>query len=394
MKKVFLSYSREDEKLVTSLQTALGPGQLGCEVWLDSRLGGGQPWWDEILKEIRACDLFVLAVTMHSVNSAACMRECTYARSVGKPLLPVLLSEVSTNLLPQSVSDVQLVDYREDDRDAVASLARALLQIGAARALPDPLPDPPPVPFSYLEGLARRVRQERLSDVEQGSLVLDLKAALLDSKSAADARILLDQLRSRRDLFARFAREIDEALASDHGSSTPEAATSANGDLARAPASTKRRSFESTVQWVVMGGFIATFATIAAHSVLFAPRIEVQATDVDWEPPNPQVGQRVMVTGKYAISYRIRKGLRWSRDEVRGVTLNDIFTATWSVDGRDTNLENPRSVTTGDVVDATFETTFDRPGPHEIAFSVRSNKSDAEAGKKKVVRTVYVQTAR
>ena len=35
---------------------------LGHAVWLDQELSGGQSWWDQILEQVRACDVFVFAL--------------------------------------------------------------------------------------------------------------------------------------------------------------------------------------------------------------------------------------------------------------------------------------------------------------------------------------------
>jgi hypothetical protein len=64
--------------------------------------------------------------------------------------VPVLTTDggVSLNLLPPALSQIQFVDYRSKDRDAVLRLVRALTALPAP--LPDPLPAPPVVPLSYL----------------------------------------------------------------------------------------------------------------------------------------------------------------------------------------------------------------------------------------------------
>jgi len=389
VKKVFLSYSREDKALVASLKGALTG--LDCTVWLDEELSGGQLWWDRILAEIRGCDLFVLGVTEHYVKSTACRRERAYANDVGRPLLPVRLSDVSTNLLPQDLVEIQLVDYRKADTEAALSLARALNRMQAAPALPSPLPSPPPVPTSELERLNGLVQRDSLNYDEQIRLVVDLKASLI-GPDPASARSLLEQVRSRRDVFQIVAREVDQALATADGLSEPPKASPPTSDDEPAPGpASPKWPLDRILQTVIGGGIAIAITILALNGILFSPRIDVQATDVDWEPRTPQVGQRVTITGRYTMAYAVRKGLRLSRETVRGQKLNDIFTATWSVDGHESNLEDPLAVTSGDVVEAKFETTFERSGPHEIEFSVRSQKSDAEAGKKKIVRTVYVQ---
>ena len=83
---VFLSYSRDDadaiEQLRKDIEALRGP------VWFDRKLRGGQDWWNEILEEIRDCDLFVLAVSDRSLRSIACLAEMRYALRLTEGIPP------------------------------------------------------------------------------------------------------------------------------------------------------------------------------------------------------------------------------------------------------------------------------------------------------------------
>jgi hypothetical protein len=85
---VFISYARTELPLIERLRHALE--LIGCEVWMDQEIRGGQEWWTAILGKIRACDLFVTAVSTTTLESVACTRERDYATALGKPVLPVL----------------------------------------------------------------------------------------------------------------------------------------------------------------------------------------------------------------------------------------------------------------------------------------------------------------
>lgn len=211
MSNVFVSYSRRSEASARRVVADLE--RLGRSVWFDNKLTGGQAWWDRILESIRSCDVFVLILEPGSLQSEACTREFGYAASLGKPILPILVADgVSTNLLPRVLTEIHFIDYREEDQEAAFSLARAFAGIPAAPTLPDPLPEPPEVPVSYLGGLATKVDQATLTLEEQRLLVMDLKEALRDPGTATDARQLLRKLRERPDLFARVAKEIDRLI--------------------------------------------------------------------------------------------------------------------------------------------------------------------------------------
>ncbi len=213
MARVFISYSREREATVRDL--AEDVRSLGNTVWFDEALSGGQRWWDRILETIRDCDVFVMLLDPDSLASTACRREYDYAHALGKPILPVLVSDdVKVSLLPPALAEIQHVDYRGDGREALRRLAKALPALPEPPALPDPLPAPPEAPLSYLGGLAEKLSADAdLSFEQQSALVSELRLSLRDPETAADGRVLLERMRSRRDLFAAIADEIDELQA-------------------------------------------------------------------------------------------------------------------------------------------------------------------------------------
>jgi hypothetical protein len=209
---IFISYSRQNQELVDILARDLAT--LGHSVWLDEELTGGQTWWDHILAKVRECDVFVAGLSPAALDSAACKLEHGYAAKLGKPILPVLLAEgVSLNLLPPALSAIQYVDYRRQERHEALALARAIAALPRAAALPDPMPEPPPAPMSYLSGLKDQIEAATpLTFEDQTALVVRLKQRLVERDTRADARKLLMQLRSRDDLFAKVASEIDGTL--------------------------------------------------------------------------------------------------------------------------------------------------------------------------------------
>jgi len=210
VEQIFVSYNHQVQQVAQSVAADLEA--IGHDVWLDEELSGGQSWWDQILERVRRCDIFVFILEPASLESAACQREYEYASALGKPILPLLVSDdVSINLLPPALTEIQFVDYRTPDRDSAFRLARAMAVAPPAGPLPDPLPEAPAVPLSYLGGLAQQVdTSSTLSYEEQSGLLVDLKRGLRDPETEADARILLLRLRNRRDLLASIAFEIDD----------------------------------------------------------------------------------------------------------------------------------------------------------------------------------------
>ncbi len=213
MSKIFVSYSRADEGRVNNIIEDME--NLGHDVWFDYELSGGQNWWEKILQEIRQADIFVFILSPTSRKSSACSREYQYAHALAKPIVPLQVAEgISVNLLPPELSQIQIVDYLQTDRDAAFRLARSLSGISSFEPLPDPLPEPPAVPVSYVGTISQKIESSfNLSYEQQSVLLLDIKKCLRDSDvSETDAVVLLKEFRKRRDLLVSTAEEIDILL--------------------------------------------------------------------------------------------------------------------------------------------------------------------------------------
>jgi hypothetical protein len=214
MLSIFISYNRMSESVAKNLINDIK--LLGHDVWFDQELSGGQTWWDQILLKIRECDLFVFILNPESLKSTPCKLEFSYADSLGKTILPVIVSgEISPALLPPALSQIQFVDYKKKDRDAVFQLVRALGSISPSRPLPDPLPETPQPPISYIGSLAEQIdTTSALSYEKQCALLVDIKRELRCSGTTDDTRTLLERLKKRNDLFASIGEEIDELMVS------------------------------------------------------------------------------------------------------------------------------------------------------------------------------------
>jgi hypothetical protein len=226
-RRLFLSYAREDVAAVTVLRNGLL--RLQHNVWIDDRLALGQAWWDEILRQIRLCDAMVVAVSPSLLESQAGSREREYAIQLGKPILPVCLRAVSTQLLPPDLAELQFVDYCTPGPDAAFQFAYALGNLPSSGPLPVPLPAPPPVPVSYLSGLAVKVGAPSLTLDEQFALVAKLRAALGKPAERDAAGQLLRSLRDRQDLYHAPACELQELLAEPALESTRDPGEPARG---------------------------------------------------------------------------------------------------------------------------------------------------------------------
>lgn len=212
MLNIFLSYNRKSEAVARILVSDIE--SLGHVAWFDQDLSGGQAWWDQILEKIRNCDVLAFLMDAHSVESTACKRELDYALALRKTILPIMAADgVLINLLPKEISEHQFIDYRNQDRDSIKNLAKALNKIPPAGALPDRLPRPPVIPVSYLGGLTKKIdKTSGLSLKEQDMLLAELKRSLREPGAENETLILLKRFRSRRDIYAAVAEDIDELI--------------------------------------------------------------------------------------------------------------------------------------------------------------------------------------
>lgn len=214
MRRVFVSYSRNNLDAVTQLIEDMQA--VGIDAWHDQTLTGGQRWWDNILANIRECDIFVFALSPESWDSEACKSELGYVVQLGKPILPVLVSEgININLLSPPLNEIQVTDYRRRDKEAAFALVKSINTAPPTTPLPDPLPTPPRVPISYLSTLKDRIdSNDPLSSQDQKILLFELEEGLREGRSPTEMRDLLLRLKRRDDLLAKVATQIDAALKS------------------------------------------------------------------------------------------------------------------------------------------------------------------------------------
>jgi len=197
-RRLFVSYARRDSAAVTDLYQDLV--RADYDLWFDRELSGGQRWWDEILNQIRSCDVFVFVLSPDSVKSKACRAELAYAAALQRPILPVLLGDVNIDLAPDPIGQLQCLDYRERTPGNVISLLMAVSRVTPAKELPKPQPVAPPPPVTALGPVRDRLAAESLTLQDQQELLLELQRHIDDVDEHPMLSNLLEQFRSRRDI--------------------------------------------------------------------------------------------------------------------------------------------------------------------------------------------------
>ena len=256
--QLFFSYARPDRLRVDSLVTRLR--QAGIEVWLDSDLVGGWPWWDKILGQLRSCDAVLAAVSRASLNSQACRSEREYAANLGKPILPIAVEHMPAGLFPTDIARLQIIDYTQPDEGSAFRLSAAIFALPKPRALPSPLPPPPALPQTRFANLNDRIAAPSLSLAEQLGILVLLEGALgptSDQEDQETAAEMLSEMAKRPDLYETAARKIQALQAQAHSagprtsqgpsSSFPQPGTPPPS--AAPPGTSPQKSAQSTDQW-------------------------------------------------------------------------------------------------------------------------------------------------
>jgi hypothetical protein len=208
--KLFMSYARENRPDVDQLVEHLH--ELGYETWVDVVLRGGQDWWEEILRRIAETDVFIAIVSEAAINSMACRREFDWAEALHRPVLPVAIEPLTTNL-PLRISKRQIIDYSDPAQRHMAALkvGAGLMNLLPAPPLPEQVPETPPAPLSYLTPLFDQVDNPKLIEREQQQQILNqLEPALesFDPEERRAGREILERFRRRPDLLASVYQSI------------------------------------------------------------------------------------------------------------------------------------------------------------------------------------------
>ncbi|MBZ0280687.1 MAG: TIR domain-containing protein [Anaerolineae bacterium] len=149
MSKIFISYSRIDRNFVDDFVPLLREVYGKNDVWVDDELHGGQVWWDEILRQIANCDVFIYLLSNESLESSYCQAEYQEALRLNKLILPVQIR--SRTRIPPELSKVQFVDLSSGVKDS-RGMTHLYASIGqlVANAPTQPItprsPTPIPVP--------------------------------------------------------------------------------------------------------------------------------------------------------------------------------------------------------------------------------------------------------
>ena len=120
---LFISYARVDRPYCLQIVNML---EAAHEIWYDHRIRVGQDWWQEIQRQIIACDGFVYLISPESVSSEYCQKEYDIALTLGKHIFPVLIHPDAT--MPDALQKIHYADLTKGlTPQAVRDLLNAIL---------------------------------------------------------------------------------------------------------------------------------------------------------------------------------------------------------------------------------------------------------------------------
>ncbi len=92
-KFIFVSYAHKDSAEVLGAIRALNA--RGCRVWYDEGIEAGEDWANTLGKALEKASLVLYFASRQSVKSENVLRELTYAREHGIPILTAVLGMIS-----------------------------------------------------------------------------------------------------------------------------------------------------------------------------------------------------------------------------------------------------------------------------------------------------------
>lgn len=95
----FISYRRSDLERIAPLLSTMN--SAGHPFWIDRAIPGSTAWMEVLQQRIQSCNLLLLFLSRQAADSKWVRHEATYAYSLDKPVLPVLLdSDLDLRHLP------------------------------------------------------------------------------------------------------------------------------------------------------------------------------------------------------------------------------------------------------------------------------------------------------
>ncbi len=130
MSAIFISHSSSDGAVSAEVRDWLvDQGHRSVFLDFDPEAGipAGRSWEQELYQQLRACRAVIVLCSEHSMGSRWCFVEITHARSMGKPVFPMIVGPCDVDPV---LMDRQILDLTKDRGDAFRRLGQGLTLAG------------------------------------------------------------------------------------------------------------------------------------------------------------------------------------------------------------------------------------------------------------------------
>jgi hypothetical protein len=144
MKRIFISYSRQNEEFALELATALS--RAGADVWIDvENIPAGMNWSNAIQEGLDTADAMLVVLSGSSMESRNVQDEWQYFMDSGAPVIPVRWEDCKVHF---QLHRLQYIDFCENDFDTafqnlLAELSRKGVSLSQNDTPADSVPSSP-----------------------------------------------------------------------------------------------------------------------------------------------------------------------------------------------------------------------------------------------------------
>ena len=202
---IYVCYSSKDYEIAQTLSVELG--LLGHDVLFEQKFIGSPVRWHEVFANIASCDLFVFAVSLHSLRSYSCDLEYGYASALNLQILPVLVEAVGNAPRGRQHTMLPYVEWYAQNfsADSIAAVLSRLSPRQSYPAIPPFHPD--------LTTPLARLRDEVLSlpdSIEAQGFIFDNAVEFLEREDTfANASSILRAMQMHQRISPVIAQEIE-----------------------------------------------------------------------------------------------------------------------------------------------------------------------------------------
>ena len=128
MQQVFISYAAQDkdraEKIYGYLERA------GLHPWrYEANLKPGDDWKVQIDAALHSSSHCIVLLSPYTIKSPAVAAEYRYFLAQNKPLIPVLVTDVAPEDIPERLKSIQMIDMRSFTDTSIGQLITALQNV-------------------------------------------------------------------------------------------------------------------------------------------------------------------------------------------------------------------------------------------------------------------------